>query len=101
MAWHAHLLLLTPGSQRDVVLMHGAEPNMRWRTFCNRLLAIADRLDVSTVVILGALLADTPHTRPVPVSGTAYSPRPPSSSAWRKPGTRGPPVSPVCSRTPA
>ncbi|MGL5445206.1 PAC2 family protein [Mycobacteroides stephanolepidis] len=63
-----------PGSQRDVVLMHGAEPNMRWRTFCNRLLAIADRLNVSTVVILGALLADTPHTRPVPVSGTAYSP---------------------------
>lgn len=63
-----------PGSERDVVLMHGVEPNMRWRSFCSRLLAIADRLNVSTVVILGALLADTPHTRPVPVSGTAYSP---------------------------
>lgn len=63
-----------PGSDRDVVLMHGVEPNMRWRTFCAELLAIIDKLNVDTVVILGALLADTPHTRPVPVSGAAYSP---------------------------
>ena len=63
-----------PGSNRDIVLMHGVEPNMRWRTFCAELLAIADKLNTSTVVILGALLADTPHTRPVPVSGAAYSP---------------------------
>jgi predicted ATP-grasp superfamily ATP-dependent carboligase len=47
---------------------------MRWRTFCAELLAIAEKLNVDTVVILGALLADTPHTRPVPVSGAAYSP---------------------------
>ncbi|MGB3894023.1 PAC2 family protein [Mycolicibacter sinensis] len=62
-----------PGSDRDIVLMHGVEPNMRWRTFCAELLAIIEQLDVDTVVILGALLADTPHTRPVPVSGAAYS----------------------------
>lgn len=63
-----------PGADRDIVLMHGVEPNMRWRSFCAELLAIADKLNVDTVVILGALLADTPHTRPVPVSGAAYSP---------------------------
>ena len=63
-----------PGSDRDVVLMRGVEPNMRWRTFCAELVAIVDKLNVDTVVILGALLADTPHTRPVPVSGAAYSP---------------------------
>lgn len=62
-----------PDSHRDVVLMHGVEPNMRWRTFCDELLAVIDKLNVDTVVILGALLADTPHTRPVPVSGAAYS----------------------------
>ncbi|BBZ22795.1 PAC2 family protein [Mycolicibacter hiberniae] len=62
-----------PGSDRDIVLMHGVEPNMRWRSFCAELLGIIDHLDVDTVVILGALLADTPHTRPVPVSGAAYS----------------------------
>lgn len=62
-----------PGSDRDIVLMHGVEPNIRWRSFCAQLLAIIEQLNVDTVVILGALLADTPHTRPVPVSGAAYS----------------------------
>jgi proteasome assembly chaperone (PAC2) family protein len=61
-----------PGSARDVVLMHGIEPNMRWRRFCAELLEHIDQLGVTTVVTLGALLADTPHTRPVPVTGTAY-----------------------------
>ncbi|EUA42106.1 PAC2 family protein [Mycobacterium xenopi 4042] len=58
-----------PGSDRDIVLMHGVEPNMRWRTFCAELLAIVDKLNVETVVILGALLADTPHSRPVRCPG--------------------------------
>ncbi|WP_066851457.1 PAC2 family protein [Mycobacterium sp. 1274756.6] len=62
-----------PGAGRDIVLMHGVEPNLRWRTFCTELLDTAERLGVDTVLILGALLADTPHTRPVPVSGAAYS----------------------------
>ncbi|WP_282784173.1 MULTISPECIES: PAC2 family protein [unclassified Nocardia] len=62
-----------PGSERDVVLLRGVEPNMRWRSFCDDILEFVEQLGVSTVVILGALLADTPHTRPVPVTGTAYS----------------------------
>ncbi|WP_024804776.1 PAC2 family protein [Nocardia sp. BMG51109] len=62
-----------PGSTRDIVLLHGIEPNMRWRSFCRDILELTEQLRVSTVVILGALLADTPHTRPVPVTGTAYS----------------------------
>ena len=47
---------------------------MRWRQFCAELLAAADELGGQIVVTLGALLADTPHTRPVPVSGTATEP---------------------------
>jgi proteasome assembly chaperone (PAC2) family protein len=61
-----------PGATRDVVLMLGIEPNMRWRKFCAELLEQIEDLGVTTVVTLGALLADTPHTRPVPVTGTAY-----------------------------
>ncbi|MFI7118993.1 PAC2 family protein [Amycolatopsis sp. NPDC049868] len=57
---------------RDIVLVQGPEPNMRWRAFCAELLEHIQRLEVSTVVTLGALLADTAHTRPVPVTGTAY-----------------------------
>lgn len=60
-----------PGSHRDVVLLRGIEPNMRWRGFCAELLAAADDLEVAQVVTLGALLAETPHTRPIPVTGTA------------------------------
>ncbi len=62
-----------PGSERDIVLLHGVEPNMRWRAFCIDIIELIEQLQVSTVVILGALLADTPHTRPVPVTGTAYN----------------------------
>ncbi|WP_245660595.1 PAC2 family protein [Nocardia kruczakiae] len=62
-----------PGSERDIVLLHGIEPNMRWRAFCSDIIDLIEQLQVTTVVILGALLADTPHTRPVPVTGTAYS----------------------------
>ncbi|HJX43792.1 MAG TPA: PAC2 family protein [Geodermatophilus sp.] len=61
-----------PGSDRDVVLIRGIEPNMRWRGFCAELIELCQELEVQTVVALGALLADTPHTRPTPVSGSAY-----------------------------
>jgi proteasome assembly chaperone (PAC2) family protein len=61
-----------PGADFDVVLVHGIEPNMRWRSFCNELLRYVMDLGITSVVTLGALLADTPHTRPVPVTGTSY-----------------------------
>jgi proteasome assembly chaperone (PAC2) family protein len=59
------------GSARDLVLVRGLEPNMRWRDFCAELLTVAGELGVQTAVTLGALLSDYPHTRPVPVTGTA------------------------------
>jgi proteasome assembly chaperone (PAC2) family protein len=61
-----------PESERDVVLIRGIEPNMRWRGFCDELIELCRELGVQTVVALGALLADTPHTRPTPVTGSAY-----------------------------
>lgn len=63
-----------PGSDRDVVLVRGLEPNLRWRQFCAELLAMADDLGAELVVTLGAMLADAPHTRPLPVTGTASEP---------------------------
>jgi len=63
-----------PGAERDVVLLRGLEPNMRWRAFCAELVAISHQLGVEMVITLGALLADSPHTRPVPVSGTTSDP---------------------------
>ncbi|MGW8434730.1 PAC2 family protein [Nocardiopsis sp. NPDC055879] len=58
-----------PGSSRDLVLVSGPEPNVRWRSYAADLLAIARELGVRRAVLLGSLLADAPHTRPVPVTG--------------------------------
>lgn len=63
-----------PGLDRDVILVRGIEPNLRWRQFCAELLAACDELGAELVVTLGALLADTPHTRPIPVTGTTTEP---------------------------
>jgi hypothetical protein len=60
-----------PGADRDVVLIRGIEPSMRWRTFCDQLLEICHALEVRRLVLLGALLADVPHTIPLPVSGSS------------------------------
>ena len=59
-----------PDVGRDLVIVRGIEPNMRWRAFTGALLGVCQDLGVELVVTLGALLADSPHTRPVPVSGT-------------------------------
>jgi predicted ATP-grasp superfamily ATP-dependent carboligase len=56
------------GLSRDVVLVHGIEPNMRWRAFSDELVRGLEGIGVDLVILLGALLADAPHTRPVPVS---------------------------------
>ncbi len=63
-----------PRSARDVLLVDGIEPNMRWQGFCRELLDGIEAADTSLVVVLGALLADVPHTRPLPVTGTTSDP---------------------------
>ena len=57
----------------EVVTLLGVEPQLRWRTFCEQVTAVARDLDASLVVMLGALLAEVPHTRPTPVYGTAHN----------------------------
>ncbi len=75
---------------RDVVLVHGIEPNMRWRSFCEELFDLALDLGVTTIVALGALLADVPHTRPVPVSGSSNNEELQSAHGLDKPTLQGP-----------
>jgi predicted ATP-grasp superfamily ATP-dependent carboligase len=64
-----------PGLDRDAVLSLGIEPNLRWRTFSEEVVELARDLGVELVVTLGALLADVPHTRPAPVTGSASDPK--------------------------
>ncbi len=60
-----------PGTSRDVIVLLGTEPQLKWRTFTEELVAVATSLGVELVVTMGALLADVAHTRPVRVTGTA------------------------------
>jgi predicted ATP-grasp superfamily ATP-dependent carboligase len=62
---------LLAAEAHDIVIVTGPEPNMRWRAYADAICDAARKLRVELVVTLGALLADTPHTRPVPVSSTA------------------------------
>ncbi len=59
---------------RDIVLVQGIEPNMKWQQFVREILGLAAELDVSMIITLGALLSDTPHSRPVPVTSTSSDP---------------------------
>jgi predicted ATP-grasp superfamily ATP-dependent carboligase len=61
-------------TDRDLLLVHGIEPNMRWQGFCSELVTSFSELGIELVVLLGALLADSPHTRPVPVAAAASDP---------------------------
>jgi proteasome assembly chaperone (PAC2) family protein len=62
----AHL----PGGA-DALLLLGTEPQLRWRTFCEQVVAIATEAGCRLALTLGALVAEVPHSRPVPVVGTA------------------------------
>src|SRR5512147_2833628 len=71
--WPGNVLLTaTPaGAERDLVLLAGTEPNLRWRTFADGIADAAEMLGVEMVVTLGALIADVAHTLPVPITGLA------------------------------
>ncbi len=55
---------------RDLVLIAGVEPHLRWRTFVDAVIEIIERLDVKLVVTLGAMIAEVPHTRPPTITGS-------------------------------
>lgn len=63
--WHV------AGAGGDLILALGPEPSLRWRSFTEQLMGVADHFDASMIVTLGALLADVPHSRPVQIIGTA------------------------------
>jgi proteasome assembly chaperone (PAC2) family protein len=58
-----------PRAARDLILVQGPEPSMRWKSFCAHIIELAEVLGTQLVVTLGALLADVPHTRPVAITG--------------------------------
>lgn len=76
-SWRSTSVWQCPGgpSDRPVVLITGIEPNLRWRSFCDEILDYVASIGATTLVTLGALLADVPHTRPVPITGLSSDPQ--------------------------
>jgi PAC2 family len=71
--WPANTLIAAPAptAERDMILLSGTEPSLKWRTFTELVVGAAERLGAEMVITLGALIADVPHTRPVPITGLA------------------------------
>lgn len=84
------LVATPPDAPRDIILVRGIEPNMRWRPFCDEIMGVADALGAEMTVLLGALLADSPHTRPIPVSASATDPDLASALGLEAPKYEGP-----------
>ena len=69
--WPENRIAVAPvqGADGDLVLFQGVEPSLRWKRFTDEVIGVAQELGVSTVITLGALLADVPHSRPVAITG--------------------------------
>src|SRR5215210_5304913 len=69
--WPENKIAVAPvqGADGDLVLFQGVEPSLRWKRFTDEVIGVAQELGVSTVITLGALLADVPHSRPVAITG--------------------------------
>jgi proteasome assembly chaperone (PAC2) family protein len=66
--------LATPNFDFDFIVVRGVEPSMKWKTFTHDLLDLADDLEVQTIITLGSMLADAPHSRPITVTGSGAHP---------------------------
>ena len=62
-------------SGKDLIILNGTEPQLRWRTYSQQVQQIAQRFGAEMVVSLGALIADVVHTRPATIFGSAYDPK--------------------------
>jgi len=74
LTWPSTEFFAVPVDRRDLVVLRGIEPNLRWPSFCRDVLGVAADTGCEMVVTLGALLADVPHTRPVRVTGATSDP---------------------------
>jgi proteasome assembly chaperone (PAC2) family protein len=90
LTWPEVEILVGHGEARDVIFVVGAEPSMRWRTFCTLLIDAAIAAGATSLVTLGAFLADTPHTRPPRLTGMSSSPEILEGLHLQEPAYRGP-----------
>lgn len=55
------------GADSNTYLLLGTEPSRGWKTFTREILDVVESNDITSIVFLGAMLADVPHSRPISV----------------------------------
>ncbi|MGC3955770.1 MAG: PAC2 family protein [Propionicimonas sp.] len=88
--WPTTEVLVASLPDRDLVLIGGPEPNYRWREYCNRLMSMLRTVRPEIVVLLGSMLTDAPHSRPVPISTSAGDPELAAELGFELPSYEGP-----------
>ncbi|RRJ87175.1 PAC2 family protein [Gulosibacter macacae] len=80
----------TPGSSSQVYAMAGQEPSLRWRTFVSEVINVCRLEQIENIVLVGALLADAPHTREIRVGRTSEDPEVQHEFGLEAPSYEGP-----------
>lgn len=70
LVWPTTTVSVAQLPERDVILVSGPEPNMYWQRFCTALVSAFRSFEPELVILLGAMLTDSPHSRPLPVSAS-------------------------------
>lgn len=73
-SWPTTEVLVCSLPTRDVVVVRGPEPNFRWPSYAANLMALISLAEPKLAVVLGALLSENPHSRPVPISLSSSDP---------------------------
>ena len=79
-----------PGAGRDLVMVAGAEPNLRWGAFADAMAEAAEATGAALMVTLGAQMAEVPHTRPFAVTGSSSNPELAAALGLGRPSYQGP-----------
>ena len=69
--WPAITVHMRDIGARDLLVMTGTEPDMRWREFAESVFELAGRYSVTRLISIGAVPAAVPHTLASPVMMTA------------------------------
>ena len=90
--WPANEVLVAHGDEapRDLVLMSGVEPHLRWRTFAQTLVSVVGHTGAESVVTMGAMAGMAPHTRPLGVVASSTNPRLAERLSLDRPSYQGP-----------
>jgi proteasome assembly chaperone (PAC2) family protein len=88
--WPENEIHVLRGTERDLVVVIGEEPNYKWKAFAGDLLEALQSLGVQRIVTLGAFIGQVPHTLPVPLVGSANRPESLSGLGLLPSGYQGP-----------